>query len=167
MEQALSLQIRRPSAVLFLGDGLRDFEDLTDRHPELLTCAVAGNCDASLIFPPDEPPVRTLVLGGVTIVMMHGHTHDVRYGLGSAIRYAAEREADVLLFGHTHLPYERTLAAGTEVEGGRSYGPLVLKKSLTVANPGSIGQPRDGNGPCFGVLTVQGGTVLFSHGHLS
>ncbi len=148
----------RPSAILFLGDGVRDLEVLAegDRYRDVPCYAVAGNCDASLVFPTHEPTERTLCLGGCRIVMMHGHTRGVKSSLMSALYYASEQDADVLLYGHTHRPYEKTIGAEHTRNG----------KSLIVANPGSLGDPRDGNRPSFGVLTVRDGKALFSHGIL-
>ena len=163
IEQVLSQLNFRPRAILFLGDGLRDVERLSEReaYRDIPCYAVAGNCD----WFAQEPLTRTLTLGGCTIVMMHGHTYDVRYGHSPAVRYAAEQGADVLLYGHTHIPYERTLAAGTPIVESKD-GEVVLTKPLVVANPGSIGEPRDGGAPRFGVLTIKDGSVLFSHGSL-
>ena len=166
IEQVLSRLNVRPRAVLFLGDGLRDLSVIQARWPDVLVWAVAGNCDASLVFPPDEPTERVLPIEGRTVLMMHGHTHGVRYGIEDAVRYAAELRADVLLFGHTHLPCERTLLAGTVVGRDAQGKDIVLSKPLIVANPGSIGQPRDGGTPSFGVLTIRDGAILFSHGRL-
>lgn len=162
--QVLSQLNFRPATVLFLGDGLRDVSVITgsDRYEDVSVFAVAGNCDGSILFPSDEPEVRTVMLGNLRVVMMHGHTFDVKWGLGEAIAYAASKEADVLLYGHTHAPYEKTLPAGERLRDG-----TVLKKPLIVANPGSLGAPRDGHEPTFGVLTVRAGVALFSHGTLN
>ena len=153
----------RPYAVLYLGDGLRDLSAITSdaRYEGLSVYAVAGNCDGSIIFPSDEPEVRMVQLGEVRVLMMHGHTFDVKWGLSEAIAYAAKQEADVLLYGHTHAPYERTLPQGERLRDG-----TVLQKPLLVANPGSLGAPRVGQSPSFGVLTVRGTSALFSHGTL-
>ena len=163
IEQVFSQLNFRPSTVLFLGDGLRDLSVITGsgRYDDVSVFAVAGNCDGSIIFPSDEPEVRSVVFGTTRIVMMHGHTFDVKWGLSEAIAYAAKQEADVLLYGHTHAPYERTLPQGERLRDG-----TVLQKPLLVANPGSLGAPRVGQSPSFGVLTVRGTSVLFSHGTL-
>ncbi len=164
IEQVLSQLNFRPSAILFLGDGLRDLSVIraNERYEDVSIWAVVGNCDGSIIFPPDEPEVRTVLFDEARVVMMHGHTFDVKWGLGEAICYAAKQNADVLLYGHTHAPYEKTLSAGERLRDG-----TVLKKPLIVANPGSLGEPRSGNAPGFGVLTVRGEQVLFSHGVLN
>ena len=40
-------------AVIFLGDGLREAEDLQDMRPELKIYSVRGNCDYASFAPPD------------------------------------------------------------------------------------------------------------------
>ncbi len=144
----------RPRMVLFLGDGVRDLAPLLGDGMDYY--AVAGNCDGSTVFPVDEPLVRTVVAEGCRIVMMHGHTFGVKYGERDAIRYAVEQNADVLLYGHTHRPCVHTVCAEETGNG----------KPLIVANPGSLGEPRDGGRASFGVLTVRNGIYMFSHGEL-
>lgn len=163
VRQVLSRLNFRPWAVLFLGDGLKDLDVLSNdpRYDGLSVFSVAGNCDKFGFFPPDEPDIRTVMAGDVKILMMHGDTFDVKSGQDRAIRYAASQGADVLLYGHTHAPYVRTLAAGEYIGGG-----VTLQKPLVVANPGSLGQPLYGQDPSFGVLTVRDGQILFSHGTL-
>ena len=58
----------------------------------------------------------------------------------------AEAGADVLLFGHTHKPYHKTLA--TESEGGET----VYRHAINI---GSVGKPKDGDPrSCYVLLTV-------------
>ncbi|MBR5616027.1 MAG: YfcE family phosphodiesterase [Clostridia bacterium] len=164
IERVFSQLNFRPSTVLFLGDGLRDLSVITgnDRYADVSVFAVAGNCDGSIIFPSDEPEVRTVILGNKRVVMMHGHTFDVKWGLGEAICYAAKQNADVLFYGHTHAPHEKALQAGERLRDG-----TVLQKPLLVANPGSLGEPHYGQAASFGVLTIRDGQMLFSHGTLN
>ena len=139
---------RDADAVLFLGDGLRDLPD------EGGIAAVRGNCD---FFGEGIPNERMLRFGEYTVMMMHGHTHSVKSGRARAIRYASERGANVLLYGHTHLPEEVYLPEGTEIDG------YVLPRAMWVMNPGSLGEPRDGK-PSFGLLQIRNGQILLSHG---
>ena len=141
-------------AILFLGDCLRDLD-----RAEILGCqviAVRGNCDNSSLCEPDE---RMLRFGEYNIMLMHGHRFGVKGGDGTAIAYAAKKGADVLLYGHTHTRLERYLDEG-EIVGDR-----VLERAISVFNPGSIGEPRDGR-PSFGVIVIRGRDILFSHGEL-
>jgi len=105
--ERLAEVLRRTGAdvLLFLGDGLRDLgvvdEGVTVR-------AVRGNCDWSAMA--DAPELRLEIFGGVRILMMHGHRYNVKGGIEGALAVAAENEADVLLYGHTHVPLEKTLS---------------------------------------------------------
>ena len=150
IEQVFSQLNFRPSTVLFLGDGLRDLSVITgnDRYDGVSVFAVAGNCDDSIIFPSDEPEVRTVVFGTTRIVMMHGHTFDVKSGNTAAVRYALEQGADVLLYGHTHAPFFEYRRVGD--------------RTILVGNPGSLGRPNGERAPTFGMLTIRDGKPLFS-----
>ena len=70
---------------------------------------------------------------------------------------AAQKDADLVLYGHTHQPHLEVLPTGTEV------GSVLLHRPMYVFNPGSIGAPYDGNFT-YGLLTISGTNVLFSIG---
>ena len=141
-------------AILFLGDGFRDVEAI-EQVPSRALCAVKGNCDWFSPFADangafaDE---RFLIFGNYHILMMHGHTKGVKGGLDTALRYAYERGADVLLFGHTHTPYEKYLPEGTDIGG------LVTERPLYLFNPGSLAVGS------FGYIEIVGKDIIFSHG---
>lgn len=154
----------RPDGILFAGDGLRDLSycELPAHLGAYPLWAVRGNCDW-LTSPvivggcPLEPEDEELItLEGVRILLMHGHRYGVKGGFGSAISRAIQRSADLLIFGHTHIPLELHLSP----DGRRS--DFSVQKPLTVFNPGSLGDRR----ASFGTLTVQGGQMLLGHGEL-
>ena len=144
--------------ILFLGDGLRDLS-LVVGDAATRICAVRGNCDVFSFFAEDVPEERFLALDEYHILMMHGHTHDVKYGLDRAVAYAAARGADLLIFGHTHKAEDRYLPSGTVV------GNTVLSKPMYVFNPGSLGCPREG-GPSYGWIDLRPQGIVCSHGSL-
>lgn len=148
---------RGADMILFLGDGLRDLS-LPDADDEARLCAVRGNCDTSL-FADDLPEERFLALGEYHILMMHGHTHDVKYGYARAVAYAASRGADLLIFGHTHE------AMATYLPAGERIGGVTLAKPMHVFNPGSLGSPRGGS-PSFGWIDLCSQGIVCSHGIL-
>lgn len=92
-------------AIAFLGDGLEDFEkvgrEFTVDHPGLRLYAVRGNNDWSA----SAPLVDTFTLDGVKFFLCHGHQYRVKYGLERLQMEAVAQEAQVALFGHTHLGY--------------------------------------------------------------
>jgi predicted phosphodiesterase len=65
-----------------------------------------------------------------------------------------ELGADILVYGHTHVPVEYRLPPA---EGGTEE-----RKPLILFNPGSIGD-RDGS---FGTITVRNGVILCGHGNV-
>lgn len=161
IEQVLSLN-RRADALLFLGDGIRDLSEEIISSPTRLFGGVRGNCDSFSLLTSNYSFSDELLLqmGAYTVLMMHGHRHSVKSGTDAAIRYAASRGADVLLYGHTHIPEERYIPEGSEIGGIR------LSRPMYVFNPGSLGAPTDGV-PHFGIMELRQGQLLFSHGTLS
>ena len=152
--RAMKKMLTPPDAVLFLGDGLSDLSVITSEEgwEEIPVYSVAGNCDGASFFLDDVPEVRVLTLGGCRIVMMHGHTYDVKYGNIAALDYALERGADVLLYGHTHIPVAEHRRIGD--------------RTIVVGNPGSLGRPFGACAPTFGMLTIRQGKPLFSFAEL-
>ena len=89
-------------AAIFLGDGLRDWQQVTDTLPPTKELrAVRGNCDWSAF---DAPDCCTADYGGVRVFCTHGHLYGVKADLERAMAAARERQAQVLLYGHTHIP---------------------------------------------------------------
>lgn len=127
----LAVEREQPDAVLFLGDCLHDAEGLR-RGCHIPIETVPGNCDWGSL---DEPE-RFIELGGVRILMMHGHTRGVKYGGMNAYYAAREMGADVLLYGHTHRPT-------VDYDG-----------TLYTMNPGSIRYTGT-----YGVLMIENGKV--------
>ena len=144
----------KPDGVFFLGDGLRDLNVLPQ---DTTLCAVCGNCDWTARE--DAPPVRVEQIAGYTVYLTHGHLQGVKLSLDTAIENAAAANADVLLHGHTHIPFEKTYPVGAKI------GNTVLKKALLVVCPGSLGQPPDGH-PSFATLTLAKNGVLAGFGQL-
>ena len=132
--------------ILFLGDGARDTFVLGER-----AICVRGNCDSFLTQ--DLPSERMLCFGDFKILMMHGHEQLVKSGVDRALGYAHGRGADILLFGHTHVRFEKYYPDGTQI------GDVTLDRPMYAFNPGSIGDCGS-----FGLIEIKNGSVLFSHG---
>jgi putative phosphoesterase len=130
---------------------VRDLSALDDALP---VRAVCGNCDFFGIS--DLPDRRVEEIGGYRFFLTHGHRYGVKYSLEAAMLAAADAGADVLLYGHTHIPYEKTLAAGSRI------GDITLAKPLLVLCPGSLGDAD----ASFATLTVQRGGILAGFGKL-
>lgn len=144
----------RADILLYLGDGLRDLHVVPDHFT---VRAVRGNCD--WMSHDDAPDRRVEDFGATRIFLTHGHRYGVKSSFEAAAEAAAKAGADVLLYGHTHRPLERTLHAGLRV------GDTVLEKPLLVLCPGSLGEPPDGK-PSFATLTLCPSGLLAGFGTL-
>lgn len=116
-------------AVLHAGDMACDARDLASVFPDLPFYFVAGNND----FFDDSPHERVLTLGGVKILLTHGHTYGVRYGVRELGAYAKKSGAELAVFGHTHKAFDgfengvRLLNPGTMGYAPRSYAEIVIE----------------------------------------
>ena len=137
--------------VFFLGDGLSDLEMfINDRNRKFL--AVRGNWDTSAIL--GDSFVKNLDeinLLGHKIVFTHGNHYGVKSDLDSLLYLAEEKGASLVLFGHTHLPYEKYFP---DINGG-----------VYLFNPGSIGGRRPA-GASYGIINITEQGILLSHGSL-
>lgn len=91
-----------PDAVVHLGDHCRDTNCLKKIIPHTPLYGVQGNCDFSAV----EPLVCQFQLGSFHFFATHGHRYRVKLEpnldtLGTAARLAG---ANIVLFGHTHIP---------------------------------------------------------------
>jgi len=92
----------RPELVIHLGDGLSDAQLLATEIYPTPVLGVQGNCD----FPRDAAPItHTFHAESVRFFMTHGHAYGVKNGLLRLSLAARECEAQVVLFGHTHVPF--------------------------------------------------------------
>lgn len=93
----------RPNAdtVIHLGDGAREAEELKEEFGERRWFLLHGNCDLGAV---DLPLALLETFRGKRFFCTHGHYYGVKDGLYRLTCAAAERGADVVLFGHTHEP---------------------------------------------------------------
>ncbi len=129
---------------LHLGDGAAEFEQLC-QSMGLPHCAVKGNCDLGC-----ELPLERLVsFGEFQFFMTHGHTCQVKFSTTGVRMRGREAHADVILFGHTHVPL-------LEYYGDDPHPYYLL-------NPGSLG---GGCKATFGLIEIKGKAILISHGSI-
>lgn len=102
--------------VFFLGDCVRDMEDIPFIYPDRTYHIVEGNCDGYTEYKSAD----MVEICGKRIFFTHGHTLGVKLGLEKLYAEAERQRADLVLFGHTH-------AAITEYADGRHF-----------VNPGSL-----------------------------
>lgn len=130
MEEAVRLE--QPDMIMHLGDLVRDADALGARCPGIPLVRVPGNCDGSSRL----AGVLLYRVGGVPILLCHGHQYSVKSGYYRISLAARQEGAEVLLFGHTHVQY-------CEQYDG-----------LWMLNPGACGQ---GGFLRYGLVTVEDG----------
>ena len=127
----------KPDGIIHLGDHYDDGEAICEENPHILFYQVSGNCDRYRC-PPSAREMLCLKISGVMIFMTHGHTYYVKQGIGALLKDARRYEADIVLYGHTHIPC-------CEQEGD----------GLWVMNPGSCGY----YGGSAGILELKDGKI--------
>ena len=104
-----AIDLHRPEQVIHLGDMMADAEEVAKHYPTTPFCLVPGNCDGWVVTVPVK---KQITLGGKSILLSHGHRWGVKSGYERAIDDARAVGADVLLFGHTHVPLCQQLEDG-------------------------------------------------------
>ena len=97
--------------------------------------AVFGNCDS-----PGHPRLQQRIertIGGIRVHVSHGH----ELGAPTPDRLLARYDADVIVFGHTHVPL------------------IVHAGDRLVVNPGAAGPRRFKLEPSVAILTIVGGVA--------
>ena len=119
--------------IIHLGDGTEDAL-LLEQLVEVPVIRVAGNCDREPLLPQE----LTLEIDDCRFFLTHGNRELVKSGLGPLIGRGIEVGANVILYGHTHLPAVQTVA------------------DLLLVNPGAL---RQGLAGSYAILTVTGSEV--------
>lgn len=118
--------------VLHAGDFGRDIDAVMRlMQSKMPYKRVRGNCD----YMSDAPETLLLEAEGVKILMHHGKGYGVKESLSRIDDFGRKNGADIVIFGHTHLPLIK------------NNGDLYL------LNPGSIGWPK-GAGRTYAVIEI-------------
>lgn len=130
---------RKADVFIHLGDLQSDFEYVKSSLPGKRFLNVPGNCD----FGSQDPSDGEIVLAGKRIFYTHGHAYHVKFGQYEIIEEARRRKADILLYGHTHIPVD------------------TYDDGLYIMNPGSIGHPVEGE-PTYGVIDITDAGIVMN-----
>ncbi len=138
-----------PQDTIFHAGDFVSRETLKELESLATLYAVRGNMDCS--------EVKSLLgkkklvsLQGKIIGMCHGSGSP--FGLGEKVYKEFEKKPDVIIFGHSHIPYNQK------------------KENTLLFNPGSLSGNTAGPLATYGVLTIEGNDVwgeIFELGELS
>jgi len=118
-------------AAAFLGDGVSDLPKAAD--------ATGFYCDWKLVggnndYDVSVPEANVFDFAENRFFMCHGHRHSLYGGYHTLIAAARSVGANVALFGHSHVPFQKN------------------ESGILLVNPGSIGRPRSRMGSSFAVI---------------
>lgn len=133
---------KNAAMAVFLGDGIRQADNVFSDYPSLITMSVAGNCDG-MNFISNTANTASFEEEGIRVFLCHGHSFHVKHTLSALEEYAREKGINLALYGHTHIPLE------TRCEGG-----------IVLFNPGSIAEGS------YGIVDLWHGGILCSHGRI-
>lgn len=119
------------AGVIHAGDYYRDGIAL-GAELEIPVYAVHGNCDGVW----DGIEEEVFELEGVKIFLAHGHFYHVKHDFKLIVQKALEQKAELIIFGHSHVPIY------TKING------------IWLLNPGSPSRPREGKDGSIAVLKI-------------
>jgi len=131
-EDVINMFYKDIKTVIHLGDMESDYRTLVKKYGSIEFYGVLGNNDRNSSMPYE----KMIEIEGKRLLLTHGHRQRVSYGLLSLALWAKEKESDVVLFGHTHVPVKDHF------------------DELLICKPGSISLPRATNNPTFGILEL-------------
>ena len=102
---------------LHAGDCSQDAEYLA-KLVNVPVVAARGNCDNNSRANIDE----FVDAGGLKIWLTHGHCYNVKQGTQSLERVARDHKADIVIYGHTHVPDNHWCDGMLIFNPGSAYG---------------------------------------------
>jgi putative phosphoesterase len=139
-----SVFLRNSDADLFihLGDGERDIDAFLLENPSYTSRVlhVAGSCDFNSL----SNDFEIIPANGHKILASHGHIYAVKNSLEIIKKTAKRLNCDIVLYGHTHVRYNK------------------FEDDLYIMNPGSAGNPHDGKNPSFGTINIVPSGILMN-----
>jgi len=123
--------------IVHLGDCISDIQTIKAKFPQYEYEYVPGNCDFSYTVPEE----KMIEVAGKKILLTHSFQYDTYRNLTTLYKNTENSGADIVLFGHTHEPFE-----------GKQNGILYL-------NPGCISRPRSKDIETYLELTIESGKV--------
>lgn len=115
---------------------LGDFQGSEEFIESSVSCRhefVSGNNDFFNGLPKD----KLIKIGKYSVLLTHGHRYGVYYGTANIKEAAIRNNADIVMFGHTHVPM------------------INLNDNVWVINPGSLSLPRqNGRIPTYIIMEI-------------
>lgn len=118
------------------GDSIEDADYLADVSKKSVY-AVPGNIDWFV-----KAPQELLVnVADKKIFLTHGHKYGVKWTTKQLYERACQLNADLVIYGHSHVGNEEHI------------------DDKIIVNPGSVAEPRDGLNPSFMIADINKGKI--------
>ncbi|AYD39594.1 metallophosphoesterase [Clostridium fermenticellae] len=128
-------KIQDVDLLIHLGDNIEDVDNISQFYNGRII-NVKGNCD----FKTDMPSEKIEIIDDKKFFITHGHRYDVKYDI-SRLKYRAfELNADIVLFGHTHISF------------------VAFEDGIWFINPGSPSLARDGFNS-IAIINIENGKI--------
>lgn len=125
--------------IFFLGDGADEVFGLQSFYSDRTFYIVSGNCDPFSTF----PNFGEVVIEGKRILYTHGHRYSVKYSTEMLFEIAKNINADLALYGHTHVAKEE------------------YRDGIYLVNPGALNHSREG-GNSYAIIDVTSKGIVTS-----
>lgn len=114
------------------GDMEGSLFNVEQRNNPFTVHAVRGNCDG-----PGHPQETCFRAGHYNIFVTHGHKYGVHHSVDDLLQAGKKQFADVILYGHTHVP------------------EVTENRGILIVNPGSIALPKQASKRrSYAILTI-------------
>ena len=130
-----AIERAKPDAVIHLGDYYGDGLRIGRLYPHLPLYQVPGNCDMVAGVPRE----MIVTLAGHDIFLCHGDRYGVKNSMSGLRELLGRVRVELLLFGHTHIPF------------------IENRGDVMLVNPGSIGRPRQAGAYSCAVAVLEEG----------
>lgn len=124
--------------IIHLGDYYKDAVQLSQLYPNIKFEYVYGNCDFGIGAVCSE---KTIEIEGKKIFITHGHRYSVKWDYNRILAQAEIENANVIMFGHTHVAV------------------VDNNQNILIVNPGSISESRSNNPESYAILEVEGDNI--------
>ena len=124
-------KLNNVNIIIHTGDMLTDAQYITRKY-NIPVLGVRGNCDPYNVG--EEEILYTV--SNYNILICHGHNYGVKSSLNRILLRGKNVNANIIIFGHTHIPYYE------EVD------------SIHLLNPGSLAFPREFSKKSAAILEI-------------
>ena len=131
LERLVLMHKKTADLFIHLGDGAQELAAVKKIYPTVKWLQTPGNCD----YASGEASVGFYGCMKARIFYTHGHIYCVKYGLDALLTAGQEVGANVILYGHTHIPHVK------------------YENGVYLMNPGSPSCPRNAKSS-YGIIDI-------------